>query len=631
MKNNMSSRIQLTLLLTTIALAVQSCGPSPKKAAEIATSTWTATPQLTSTLTTTRTPIPTELPSPTLITFTNTPTLPITTGITTQPERQLLTYEDLMFDFIYSSPVNEEALMFPLNASNSIHTFEGRLELQGEAVNGEGIVLKGDRNQEPEVFHLPEFNFEFVQYGNNLIPAERGIIITEHPYWNYILEPGKTWQESGDQGFSRASFPFALVRKGSNDILNGTMTFLFNDEQISKVWYQITQETTVILWMNMWGLLEADYHPYQILESATIKDSFLSEIANRFPTKPIIELANDYPGVDLTLFSHYVSDVNMTWYGFVINGINYVGGCQTRFGIYPYCESMRVASFSTAKSAFASLAMMRLAQKYDPNLPELLIKDYVPETSYSPGDWNSVTFDNIIDMASGNYGSSGYMVDENRWYNPFWSERYYDKIIEGALSWPHGSAPGTLWVYKTSDTFILTRALQNYLQRKEGPDADIFLFVVDEIFKPLNMGPGVFSTLRTADDNWQGQPYGGFGLWWTPDDLAKINTFLNVDGGIIDDVQILDSKLLSASLQRDPLDRGVYRTIGYGMYNNAFWADSYEYLFGCDVWVPFMIGYSGIVDALFPNETSYYYASDGQEFNFYDPLKVSNKIIPFCQ
>ena len=54
------------------------------------------------------------------------------------------------------------------------------------------------------------------------------------------------------------------------------------------------------------------------------------------------------------------------------------------------------------------------------------------------------------------------------------------------------------------------------------------------------MGPGVFSVLRTNDNNWHGQPYGGMGLWWVPDDLAKIGHFL---------MRILGNR--NAGVQRD--------------------------------------------------------------------------------
>ncbi len=186
--------------------------------------------------------------------------------------------------------------------------------------------------------------------------------------------------------------------------------------------------------------------------------------------------------------------------------------------------------------------------------------------------------------------------------------------------------------YRTFDTFIVTRALGNYLEMKEGADADIFEFVVDEVYKPLKMGPGVFTTLRTKDDNWQGQPLGGYGMWWIPDDLAKIANFLNADGGAIAGEHILHLDMLAAALQHDPNDRGVDRNQN-GKYNNAFWADRYTQAngFDCEFWAPQMLGYSGIVVVLMPNGASYYYASDGREFTWDAVVREANKIIPLCR
>lgn len=542
--------------------------------------------------------------------------------------RQDLTFQDMMQGFQASSPLDEFALTIPEYALPPMHVFEGRLELLEEDRNGFVKQLKG--TEMPP--HLPEFNFKFVQQDDFLIPVERGLIITEDERWNYFLEPGRVWYEPADGDYSRASFPFALAWKTSNAILNGTMTFLFNDDDISKVWYQVTQETTITVSADLWGLLEAVYHPEEVAGETEIKNTFAQERSDRYPTKPISALEADYPGVDMDAFGQGVSPEAMTWYGFVIDGINYLGGCQTRYGIYPYCEYMRTASYSTAKSAFVSVALMRLAGRYDPKVGESLIMDYIPEAMDSIGDWSSVTFDHTLDMATGNFRSSGRMVDEEQWdTDPFWMELDYEPLMRAAFDWPHSAPPGTTWVYRTSDTFILTRALQNYLVFQEGADADLYDFVVEEIYQPLGMGPGVFSTLRTRDDNWQGQPYGGYGLWWTPDDLAKISTFLNVDHGQIDGVQVLDPDMLDDALQRDPSDRGVTRD-GVGRYNNAFWADQYtsEENDGCSFWVVNMYGYSGIVVTLMPNGTTYYYASDNQEFSTYEAIRESDKLISMC-
>ena len=144
------------------------------------------------------------------------------------------------------------------------------------------------------------------------------------------------------------------------------------------------------------------------------------------------------------------------------------------------------------------------------------------------------------------------------------------------------------------------------------------------------MGPGVMSSMRTADDNWHGQAEGGYGIWWIPDDIAKITTLHN-NGGQFEGGQILHPDLLGAALQQNPDDRGVIIS-GFGMYNNAFWANEYSKgSFGCEVWILTIQGVSGNVVALMPNGTTYYYFSDNQQFTWDAAVRESNKLIPFCE
>ena len=543
--------------------------------------------------------------------------------------RVLLTYDDLMNGFESDSPVDESALTPPFESAAVQNRFEGRLILTFENTKAGMEMVRGELG--PEYQSLPSFDIEFVQVDSYLVPIQRGLVISDHPVWNTILEPGRVWQEQGDQGFTRASFPFSLTVKGGNATFNGTMTFLFKDGQVSKVWYQVTQETTTYARANMWGLMEAVYQVETLENGEQVRAAFEMEMANRIPTRPIDSLTLDYPEVDVSAFGKGVSPEHMTWYGFVVDGVNYVGGCQTRFGIYPYCESMRATSYSTAKSAFVSVALMRLAQLYGPEVATLLVRDYLPEYAESPGHWEQVTFNHTIDMSTGNYVSSVFMGDEDgSQMGEFFDAQPYTARMDIALNWPNANQPGQKWVYRTSDTFILTRAMQNYLQTQQEMDADIFDFVVNEVYLPLGMGPGAMTTMRTADNNWQGQAEGGYGLWWIPDDIAKIATFLNKDGGQIDGVQVLHPDLLAATLQKNPEDRGV-KISGFGMYNNAFWANEYpKESFGCEVWVPTMQGVSGNVVALMPNGTSYYYFSDNQEFTWDAAVHESNKIIQFC-
>ena len=566
----------------------------------------------------------TEMPQPP-------PSLLPPTQASSQPERTLLTADALTNGFAFDGPVDESALTPPDNAPPAAHIFEGRLELFGEKENDHIKVLRGELP--PEYTYLPEFDFEFVQDNGRLIPVRRGNLIADHPTWNIILEPGRVWQESSDSGFSRASLPFALTDKGGNATFNGTLTFLFNDQRASKVWYQITQETTSYERANLWGLLDAAYHPGAVSESEKIRADFAAELAARMPVKPIETLADDYPGVDVAAFGRGVTPEHMTWYGVAVNGVNYIGGCQTRFGLYPYCESMRASSYSTAKSAFVSVALMRLAQKYGADAAGLLIKDYVPEYAASAGDWEQVTFNNTLDMATGNYDSAAFMADDDSSkMGKFFVAQPYAERIKAAFTAPHRAEPGTHWVYRTSDTFILTRAMHNYLQTREGTDTDIYRFVVDEVYRPLGLGSGAFTTIRTADNAWQGQAEGGYGQWWIPDDIAKIGTFLIRDNGAINGEQVLHPDLLEASLQQNPDDRGVHID-SQRMYNNSFWANHYTTAngFNCEFWVPQMLGVSGNVVALFPNGITYYYFSDNREFTWDAALREADKIVSLCR
>lgn len=549
----------------------------------------------------------------------------------TSSGRDLLSYDALMNGFTFDTPVNEAVFARPDDASLPSHIFEGRLELFGEETEGFFDDLQEAYSDAPERTTIPQFDYAFVQYEDYLVPVQRGRIVTDHPFWNFIIETGHVWQEVYDNGYSRASFPFTIMPKGGNATFNGTMTFLFNDESVSKVWYQITQETTSYGRANFYGLLDAEYHPESIPDADLIKTSFQEELDNRFPTKSIEDLAIDYPNVDASAFGQGVSPEHMTWFGVVVDGVNYLSGCQTRYGSYTYCESMRAASYSTAKSAFVSVALMRLAQIYGLEVADLLIKDYVPAAADSQGNWDNVSFNNALDMSTGNYESARFMADDDsEQMGEFFGAGSYDEHINLAFDWSNHAAPNDRWVYRTSDTFIVTSAMENFLSEQLGTDSDIFQFVVDEVYTPLGISQGTLSTIRTTDNNWEGQAEGGYGMWWIPDDIAKISAFLNNDNGMIDGEQILHPELLAATLQGNSDDRGV-QIDRNRMYNNAFWSTRYSPAeFGCTFWEVEMQGYSGNVVVLMPNGVSYYYFSDNREFTWQDAVTESNNLSPFC-
>src|SRR3546814_20214925 len=76
------------------------------------------------------------------------------------------------------------------------------------------------------------------------LPVRRDSVPGSHPHWEYVLSPGRVWDEAGDNGYSRVALPFALQQKNANCMHNGVLTFLFKDDgSVSKVAYQIASET----------------------------------------------------------------------------------------------------------------------------------------------------------------------------------------------------------------------------------------------------------------------------------------------------------------------------------------------------------------------------------------------------
>ncbi len=590
-------------------------------------------PTNTATLTATATP-----PGPTP---TSTPTgvIPVPgdplTG-TGNVSRTLLTYNDLMTGSS-TVPVDDSAFALPANAAPAAHTFEGSLRLINNATSGGAKVYK-DSNRvfgsgDQPIKHLPDFNFQFVQNGSYLIPVVQGLYFTGSPYWNYIIGPGRVWNENGDNGYSRASFPFALIEYNQNCTHDGVMTFLFSDTNTSQVRYQITSETCVLEQFDFWGQLTAAYTPQVVGNDVTLENNEATEIANRLPTKPLSALVTDYPsaGIDLSQFGSGITSSAMTYYGVYINGVNYVSGCQTRYGSYAFCSYMRAPSYSTAKSSMAGVALMRLGQKYGTGVYNLLIKDYVSEYSGSIGNWSNVTFNNTADMATGNYRLAGFESDENGSYmNQFLVDVPYISKIADAFNFPNKAAPETIWIYHTSDIFILGRAENNYLQAQGG--GDIWSMLVNEVYQPAHMSAGFLTTLRT-DDSATGVPFSGYGLFWTQDDVAKMAKLLNNDHGVSNGVQVLSPSMLDDTLQRNPNDRGMVTsgTTAF-QYNNAFWAapPSQFPQYTCPIYIPFMSGYGGITVAMAPNGATYYYFSDNNEFSWYNAINETNKINPMC-
>lgn len=551
--------------------------------------------------------------------------------------RSSLTYSTLTTGSDPGLRINLSAYAVPANAAEPTHFFQGRLTLNNTATSG-GFAEIVDTYSYTSAAdnprkHLPPFDFEFIQTGSHIFPLQRGSIASSHANWEYVLSPGRVWNENSDNGYSRVAIPFALQQRNANCVHNGVLSFLFkNDGSVSKVAYQIASETCLYFKVDLWGLLPASYNQYLITNANALKTAYQTEIGNRIPVKALSSIATDYPGVNAAkLAAPNGTDANhISLVGFYVDGTHYVGGCATRYGTYPYCESLVVPSYSAAKTAFAGVAMMRLEKKY-PGTRNGFVSSWVSNCA-SNGNWNDVTLNNVLDMATGNYGSATYMSDEGAAHTNglFNVDPHSSKISYSCTQYTRKATPGTQWVYHTSDTYIAGTMMNALYKNAEGSSKDLFTdLMVGELWQPLNLSPTAKYTRRTYDTT--AQPFTGWGLIWLRDDIAKIGKFLSVDDGVIGGTAQLDTAQLNAALQRTPADRGTVPLTDY-YYNNGFWGHNAQTGLSCGsaAWIPFMSGFGGITVLLLPNDTVYYYFSDNDTYLWMEAAQESAKIRSLC-
>lgn len=262
------------------------------------------------------------------------------TGATSRNALSFSTLTDERLSLAFPELVNMNDFAMPQGAAHPIHNFCGTLTLN--STESEGFyeeVLDVNDIGVGERLHLPPISQEFVQHGSHLIPVIRSRQDISHPRWDFIISPGRVWNEDGDEEgtWSRASFPFALVTNDhSRQTYNGVMTFVFrNSGEISNVAYQIAHETSYKFRGNFWGIVSATFNnsDSKVLFKATlIQMEYEEEVAGRIPVKDLTDLELDH-GIDSTKFR---SVKHESFRAFYIDGIAYAGGFMTRTGIFPY-------------------------------------------------------------------------------------------------------------------------------------------------------------------------------------------------------------------------------------------------------------------------------------------------------
>ena len=173
--------------------------------------------------------------------------------------------------------------------------------------------------------------------------------------------------------------------------------------------------------------------------------------------------------------------------------------------------------------------------------------------------------------------------------------------------------------------------MNNVLKLHEGPAADFFNdLLVKGIWEPLGLSSVAANTRRTYDA--VAQPYSGYGLTLVRDDVAKLASFIGVQDGRIGGEDSLDRRMFNAIKQRVADDRGLVAELETIRYNNGFRSFDVSSYLGCDnpAWVVVLSGFGGITIAVMPNDTAYYYFSDGGVFRYMSAIRESHRIRPMC-
>ena len=483
----------------------------------------------------------------------------------------------------------------------------------------------------------PAFSAAFFTHGEHLVPVVRDIL---QPPGTIILSPGKVWSEPGDRGMSRASFPFVLVNQTNNAAHNGLASFLYDDTRVSALRLQVVQETAAWAKVDSWGQAPMTYSPVRLPNEDTLRAQFVAELKQQTPIRTWSELPKSAKATTALLerFDGDAIPEDISANGLIVDGVVYLRGCNTRYGPYPYCRDMRHGVFSVTKSLGAAVALFRLAQKYGDEVFDLKIKDYVPVTADHDG-WERVTFGDALNMATGigdlapEREPNDPLADENKPKMSKWErartakEKLDVSFSYGKYSW----GPGEVLRYNSTQTFVLAAAMDSFLKRRAGPNAQLWDMVVSEVFQPI----GIFHApmMHTVEaDGGRGIPLLAIGLYPTIDDIAKLTTLLQ-NRGRYQDRQLLSAARLAEALDKSGtvgLPTGEKNRFGDARYHLSFWSVPYRTDDGCLFQIPYMAGYGGNLVILLPNGLSAFRFADGFNFDVEAMVLAGESLRPFC-
>jgi CubicO group peptidase (beta-lactamase class C family) len=403
------------------------------------------------------------------------------------------------------------------------------------------------------------------------------------------------WEEVADAGYSRASFAFTLTDNYIGQARNGLATFVWDEAEISSVAIQITQETAPVdeyERVDFSALVPVTFDPECPAADQTIAE-FQQELAGRLPLRRWSEL----PSADSSRATsrNGLADTDLSAVALLLDGQLYQQEVSTRSGPHPWPEWMRHGVFSVTKTLGLGLAMFHLAHRYGDDLFEERIVDHVPELADHPG-WQGVTFEHVLSMVTGTAGS-----DEGTDIAPFIEARSARAKLAAIARLPDAdSAPGTEFRYASTNSFVLSYALNRYVKAREGASADYWTMVHEAVLEPLGI-PHLPLSRSLEPGAELGPPIMGWGSYPDVDAAAKVAQLLQNEGAHRGH-QLLSRAKVREALRRT--DRPGYATGNPAeTYLHSVWTVRVD-TGACAIDVPTMSGHGGNYVMILPSGLS---------------------------
>lgn len=541
----------------------------------------------------------------------------------TQPRTQL-TVDHLQLDSTFTL-MDMSFFAKPDWADSAVHSFSGSVSFADTKLT---FPLERDPYEGERIF--PEFTIGFIANDGELIPTRKSRIHTSkqsESLWDVVVGTGAVWQEEEDGNWSRASFPLTLTERYIGQARNCVATFVFKTQVISNVYVQCRQETADLNDRQIGDIrvmLQANYDQVLITDSSQVIKQHKQFKSQRLPVAPLYTIDTNNEIADYfekSLHTNASTSVGAVF----MDGKLYMQPPKTRHGLYPYPDEMRHGVYSVTKSMAGALSLLYFAERYGDTIFDSLIPDYVPALAEHPG-WQGVTFSHTLNMVTGTVGSER----AEHLYEILIKARTAEESIQNIATLGDApEAPGEKFNYASTNLFVLSYALQNYVEEKEGTQVNYWDLLRENVLIPI--GAEYFTVRQTLETNEsKGIPILAYGALPTLDEAAKISILISNEG------LYRGKQLLHKDKTREALGRTEWAGYSTGndfrgiRYRHSFWSTDVR-ANGCTIDVTYMLGYGGNYVLFLPSEAIIFRFMDEYDLDFGNLVQAVERVKSSCQ